>query len=637
MSVTLVKNAVKSRTCSAKMINIPDISKREYWDKIPADLKEKLVKAGEESLQKQWSVILITDRLEFARTGNRVHYEDKSFSRRQMLCDLVMAELIENKGRFTDKILEGIFLMLEEISWCHPAHDIGVPKGYAEAIADTKEPVIDLFAAETGADIALAEYLMRPVFNKMSPFISENINESLRKRIIDPYLSRFFWWMGDGRSKLINWTVWIIQNIFLTVFTRPEGIISTNETQEIISKSADSIDQFISGYGEDGCCDEGAQYYGHAGLCLWGCLWLLNDAGYDMSPVFNEPIIKNIGNYIVKMYIGNNLYINYADCSPLAGLRSARDYLFGKACSDTSLSSFAANDYRNQTWEEKLQRSENNLWYHVLMALNHKEMLEYPVQNIPPQDTWFESTGTMIARDDTYTFAAKAGNNADSHNHNDTGSITLYKSKAPLLIDLGVQTYTKKTFSDKRYELFAMQSQYHNLPTFHESKASIAIKENLEKEAESASKREQSGIIMELDGSEYKATEVSCILGDNDSSLEMNIAKAFDDERIKSYKRAATLFKGSHVEIHDVYEGSLSCTLSFISYEKPEIISAGADNGKAVKIMIGDLGVMDIFGCNTPLIETIPINDKRLAIMWKHNCYRILIPMSDKEIRVEIR
>lgn len=58
------------------------------------------------------------------------------------------------------------------------------------------------------------------------------------------------------------------------------------------------------------------------------------------------------------------------------------------------------------------------------------------------------------------------GSNGDSHNHNDTGSITVYKNGRPFLIDVGVESYTQKTFSPQRYEIWTMQSSWHNLPAF---------------------------------------------------------------------------------------------------------------------------------------------------------------------------
>ena len=35
------------------------------------------------------------------------------------------------------------------------------------------------------------------------------------------------------------------------------------------------------------------------------------------------------------------------------------------------------------------------------------------------------------------------------------------------MIDVGVETYTAKTFSSKRYEIWTMQSAFHNLPTIN--------------------------------------------------------------------------------------------------------------------------------------------------------------------------
>ena len=46
------------------------------------------------------------------------------------------------------------------------------------------------------------------------------------------------------------------------------------------------------------------------------------------------------------------------------------------------------------------------------------------------------------------------------------GSVTLYRDGRPLLIDVGVETYSKKTFSPQRYEIWTMQSGWHNLPQF---------------------------------------------------------------------------------------------------------------------------------------------------------------------------
>ncbi|WP_425476307.1 hypothetical protein [Paraflavitalea speifideaquila] len=40
----------------------------------------------------------------------------------------------------------------------------------------------------------------------------------------------------------------------------------------------------------------------------------------------------------------------------------------------------------------------------------------------------------------------------------------MYIDQTPVLIDAGVGTYTRQTFSSERYTIWTMQSNYHNLP-----------------------------------------------------------------------------------------------------------------------------------------------------------------------------
>ena len=66
-----------------------------------------------------------------------------------------------------------------------------------------------------------------------------------------------------------------------------------------------------------------------------------------------------------------------------------------------------------------------------------------------------------------FYFATLGGHNAESHNHNDVGNYVVYLNGNPMLVDVGVETYTAKTFSSKRYEIWTMQSAFHNLPTIN--------------------------------------------------------------------------------------------------------------------------------------------------------------------------
>lgn len=77
-----------------------------------------------------------------------------------------------------------------------------------------------------------------------------------------------------------------------------------------------------------------------------------------------------------------------------------------------------------------------------------------------------------------FFFAARGGHNNESHNHNlnDVGSFMLYHQREPLLIDVGVETYSAKTFSKDRHEIWAMQSDYHYLPIINNTSQALGIK-----------------------------------------------------------------------------------------------------------------------------------------------------------------
>ena len=646
---TIIHDYLRKTTEAGPYKRYPDISDRKAWDSLSDNLKSSLILAGEKAQKEPWTQLLISDFTEFRKSGNRVRFEDKYFPRRRKLNNLIMAECVENKGRFIDDILDGLYLILEETTWCLPPHTSYERDGEQEKLPDVTRQIIDLFQAESGAEVAYAEFLLRPVFDNISPNISKYVNERLKERIFEPYLGKFFWWMGDGEQTMCNWTPWIVQNVLVCALTRSEGTFSKEELRTFLEKAAVSCDYFLDEYGYDGGCNEGAQYYSHAGLCLFGCLELIDGAtsavqnrayaeiGDDgnvvmhsseiFSDVYSETLIRNIATFIVKMHVGGGFYVNFADCSALPGRRTAREFLFGKAIGDEVLASFAAEDFRNESEAEQLICEEINLFYHVMQVFSYDEMMKYPVCSNLPENSWFESMGLMVARNETYTLAAKAGDNGDSHNHNDVGSFTIYKDGKPFVIDLGVGTYTQKTFSDKRYEIWTMQSQFHNLPTFIDCRTNednctsikgmsyIGNETKYDSECKNyealvdALGNDPSGdlhnthIIMQCDGTEYAARNVECRLNDSNNSadrnvvasLKMDIAGAYADERIRKYIREAELVNSSEelysepesnadnneygvclghkVIVRDHYDGDIPAVMSIMTYEKPVIIS----------------------------------------------------------------
>lgn len=586
----------------------PPASNRKAWESVPEDYRKRLVEAGEKALGYKFSPIYASDFMEFCRTGNRSRYEEKLFKRRTVLNALVLAECAEYQGRFLDDIINTIFLICEETAWQLPAHNTYVRDAPQHILPDVTRPVLDLFAAETGAIAAMTEYLLRDAFHSVSPVISRMIDDNLENRVFKPYLKEHFWWMGDGKSPMNNWTSWCTQNVLIAAFTRrlPQWM-----QKDIVTKACKSLDYFLAEYGDDGCCDEGAQYYRHAGLTLFNGIEVLNQVCHGaFEKVYRERKIGNIGSYIQKVHVAGPYYVNFADCSPIAGRCGAREYLFGKRTGNESLMAFAAEDYRESG--DKLDLEEHNLFYRVQAAFCHEEMMGYGKGREDlkkEEDCYFPSAGLFIARDDALCLAVKAGDNGDSHNHNDVGSFTVYKNGKPFFIDVGVESYTKKTFSPQRYEIWTMQSQYHNLPTF--------------------------GGVMEADGERFGAKAVEYELGPEKSWISMELAGAYKECGVTSYVRIACLEKGGCIRITDRWEGSVrteDVVLSLMTCEKPKIVREPG----GFRMIVANGGVCRITGGAGPTTEEIPITDPRLKTAWKHSVFRTLVVFGGREMTLVI-
>ncbi|KAB1113830.1 heparinase [Neorhizobium galegae] len=571
------------------------IGDRAAWDAVSDDMRSAVIQDAEAALGRPWSVIKASDYREYALNGNRSRFEALYFSRRRMLNDLVLAELLEAKGRFIDAIMDGIFLICEESGWQLPAHNAYERGGQRFALPDTEQPVVDLFAAETGALLATVAALINDRLDEVSPQVVARIEREIRLRILSPYLGRHFWWMGNGTERMNNWTAWITQNVLLSAFA-----LKTDQglRLRVVEKALSSLDAFIKDYADDGACEEGVVYYRHAALCMAGAMAILDTvAPASMAPLWKAPKIRSMADYIVNMHVAGRRYFNFADSAAAIEPCTVREYLFGKAVGSDVLAAFAARDRLSS--EHKHLPEEWNLWYRV------QELLVTPAaggEAKPGGDAFYPGIGLFVARDDRFALAVKGGNNGESHNHNDVGSLTVYKDGKPFLIDVGVETYTAKTFSSERYDIWTMQSGFHNLPTF--------------------------GGVSQAPGADFAARDVHAEFTEKQAQIVLDIASAYPAEaRVQSYRRTVTLRCGQEIEVVDSYEGELPAVLSLMTCVEPIIDHA---------IHFDGLGRIDLEGAGGIEVEAIDIDDARLRISWPPRIYRLRIPFAGTCLKLRI-
>ena len=527
--------------------------------------------------------------MQFHQNGNRSVYQELYFKRRKMVLYLLLGEYIERKGRFTDKLVDGIWLLLEESTWVVPAHNRSLPDLDCPLTYAYKETVdyIDLFSAETGALLAFAIYLGKDFLDRVTPLICDRIQYELNRRILTPFLTnKAQWWMGYDRPRVNNWCPWIASNV-LTVCALCER--DTERRKKVVARTMEILDHFTNGYFEDGGCDEGPGYWNEAGACYFDCLELLYDMTGGAIDVFSHPFVRNLGEYIAKVNIHRDFYINFADCAAENHFRYAAVARFGRRTGSPMLESFGASHFASEKKAE--------IQYNIARELkNDCEPEPEQTAYCPPKKVWMDGICVMAARENEDSgkglfFAMKGGCNAESHNHNDVGNFIVYADGEPLVIDVGVGTYTADTFNEKRYTIWTMQSCYHNLP--------------------SIGGRDQ------LDGREYAAENVKY---ENESNrLSMELKHAYPrDAGLRSYIRTGEL-AGGMVKIVDSITLDEPAELVFhlMAADRPETVGAGT-------ICLTGGRTLEYDPSLTAAIEEIEITDPHIQNGWKRSrLYRI--------------
>ena len=584
----------KSLTDRNEWIPYPAYKDRDGWDRFTGSLKAQLIKEGEAYLNYNWKLITATQYLEYERSGSRTAMEDPAGSNNRALSRLLLAELAEGKGRFTDQLVNGVWAACDMPSWVASAH-LPVQKS-KRSLPDFREEIIDLGSGDMGSFFSWTWYFLHEEFDKVNPVIAERLKQNIRQRILIPYMERNdFWWqaLDEKQNRLVNnWNPWCNFNM-LTCFLLMEN--DPAKKAAAVYKTMQSTDQFINYVKEDGACEEGPSYWGHAAGKLYDYLELLHRATNGTISLFDHPMIKNMGEYIVRSYVGQGWVVNFADASAKGGGEAGLIYRYGKAVGSSPMQSFAAF-----LIQDKKGTTEINMTRDIFRTLENlacmKELLAAKPGLPATLQSWYPQTEFCYIKNKEGLFlAAKGGFNNESHNHNDVGTFSLYANETPFFIDAGVGTYTRQTFGPERYSIWTMQSEYHNLPLINGKP--------------------------QVFGAQYKALNTKFNAVSNQFSTD--IANAYPKEAmVKTWTRHYTLVS-SGLNIEDRFELSTTIspnTLHFLVWANPVLIKDGMIQLEKEGTRLSLNYDKNVFSYAA---DTIPQTDKRLSAVWGENIYRI--------------
>jgi|GEM_PF-614497 len=540
-------------------------------------------------------------------TGIRSRFEKFHHRRRAMLLYMSIAEAYERKGRFTEKIADILWAILEETGWVIPAHfynsvidpSTTVPEVYEES----QVPGLDLYAANCCATVALCRYLLKDELDAISPVICRRVDHLVWLRGVRPFIVATYGWSGEFGEFVCNWVTNITNSIlFATAVTVQDTDIRTR----VAERAMKFLDNFTSYYPEDGCCDEGPGYWGGAGANYFDCLEILEDMSGGKISVYNHPLVRKIGEYIANFHIDGKYYLNFADAHPKLEQDGKLIMRYGKKCASEDLYSFgemvaAGNPVSRYHFF--------GMAYRVLKDAYIPEVHEAQRKKAKKQ-LWYEGNKIAIFRESEDTskglyLAVKGGHNHEAHNHNDVGCFVVYANGQPVIVDPSHGSYDNGFFGPTRYDRWFMKSSYHSIP----------LANGIEQKA----------------GDDFASSEE--VYDAENASLSMELKNAFPPAAgLVSMKRTCSLRDGT-VTIEDTVKLEKEGTIQFnyVTLDEPKKLSENSyelSEGKIFTFCGEGLEAV------VEKVEnvTLPLDDLNFRSVWGREClWRICLKAKAEE------
>ena len=647
-SVMMKAEVVSASSSKANLAFAPfPTASDKYWRKqVPREMRGDYIRLGEQYLGKPWEAIPDSIFAEFRTNGNRTHYEALSFGIRMQFACLVMAEIMEQKGRFLPSIRQGLHYFMEKEPWW------GIPAHYPKSRPERKTQPVDLFNAETASMLSWTLYMIGTQIDKKERGLCDSVRSEITYRFLHPILYNKQGWKANAN----NWNTWITTNWLQTAL-----ICWGNADDEIDErrKTFEGIKQcmrtFLKGYPDDGGCEEGVGYWDCAGGCFFESLYFMQFApseaqgGLSSSDVqlqldeAQREKVAAMGRFITSMYIDDLNFVNFSDAQAHNIPNINILFPYGAYIHDEpmmQLAAYVGEKYHYLEHPSTLFLKSGNYpklgRELMLLSMLGKFRATKAVQP-HTKDAYLANSQIMVASNEDWLVAAKGGNNAESHNHNDIGNFIVYHHGHPVIIDLGRDTYTSQSFGNRRFELMNCRSAYHNVPLIHGCE--------------------------QKDGKAYRAHQVSHVANDSLSSIAMNLEKAYPaDAHVEAWRRTISLDRAKDaVEIEENFQmdavsqkpaSSKESESKSASSKESESESASSKMtdcqssetevvlmtfGKPViasssgRILLQDGNVALEYDAHqlTASVEKVQMTDGIMKTQWKDNVYRITLLRKD--------
>lgn len=441
------------------------------------DYKKRYIKEGMERadilVNRELPVTEKNAYLEFFKSGNRLVYEKPYFAKREFLTVLGTLISIEKdvvkygyaiKAEYVVKLLDVLEDILNEKTWVLPAHGT---VGHIEG----KTNSLDLFALETQGSVFEILYLIRnnnyicSIYDKRYKEIKNTAKTVFFEKIYKVYTKNEPGWWETAK---MNWGAVCGANIYISChYAKKFGFISDDEFEKLLPRMENTMKCYINGFGNDGACLEGSDYYKYGMEYFLAFLEL-----YKENKGREKFEFENVALYLQKTYLQNKMSINFSDCSICSkmkyGMMAYMSSLYDKVALPSDFFYKDESKYILKYDKEMCEVYGGDECHRFLPAYRnyyftdrYKEYLRCLEKE---KDDYFCDAQIYVKRDKNVSFYIKGGNNDEPHNHNDIAGFGLIVNGEEIFCELGAGEYTKDYFGSQRYKDLHTSSLGHNVP-----------------------------------------------------------------------------------------------------------------------------------------------------------------------------
>jgi hypothetical protein len=382
---------------------------------------------------------------------NTTFYEQRARLARASIIALLAGETEQSDRLATLATLLDEYL--EEPNWSLPREASSQPGERA---------TIDVPAAETANGIAEVVALFRDVLP------SDLVNDAtarLRKEFFELYLATHeeLWWTKvTGSANAASHQG--VLGAALTILDDPELLAG------LLHAARRYLALYLRGFGNDGACPEGPGYwhYGFGRFCI------LNDqlearSSQRLSLISGDAKIQRIARYGPRVTLASDRVVNFGDTQSASPLSPALLRYLGKRLNDRHCHQAATLAYHRLEESGITQPGQPYDFTGLSRLLLYAAEPAPPVTAEPGLDHFFGDVQVIVSRgiDDAghlWEWAAKGGNNAEAHNHNDCGSYLLHLDGVPVAVEIGAPEFSRDYLREGRYHYLAARTMGHSLP-----------------------------------------------------------------------------------------------------------------------------------------------------------------------------